>query len=329
MPIILTPRFSPPDVGVTVVGTALGQYRRRIAKETGNFLASTVESGAVSFLRDNKYPVKSTLDQGDLFSGKWLLRPQAPSPVDRVRIVAELGYDPQTGTLRPDSAWLDPPASTEPYELHGVIEPWEQMNDLINEALKRCMVVDHLVLAITPGENWINLTPFAPWLLDARWVRGAAVIDPNQVNNPADIDMTQPNFRGWVEPQGRTVMLRWQGWNHYTANTTSGSPVMVLRCIKRAYDHCRSGPDGVFGEQSGLFAETHEGPAPEDWVAAGALLAFWESFGDVVAAGNRTEATDNQAKQAETFTTLSQQYFSLPPMTMLHPIRGGWYVGAY
>lgn len=328
-PILLTPTFTPPDTGVTVIGYPLGRYRRRIAKETGNFLASTVESGAVSFLRDNKYPVKSTLDQGDLFSGKWLLRPQAPQPQDRVRIVAELGYDPQTGTLRPDSSWTDAAASTEPYELHGVIEPWEQMNDLINQALKRCMLVDHLVLPVTPGENWINLTPYAPWLLDGRWVRGAAVVDPNQVNDPADIDMTQPNFRGWVEPQGRTTFLRWQGWNRFTSSSPSGSPVLVVRCIKRAYDHCRLGSDGTFGECAGLTQETHEGPVPEDWVAAGALVAFWESFGDVVAAGNRDEAESNQAKMAETFTTLSQQYFSLPPMSMLNPIRSGWWAGNY
>jgi hypothetical protein len=311
----------------TVVGYPLGMYRRRIARETGNFLASFVESGATSFLRDNTYPVRSNLDQADLFSGKWLLRPQATDPSDLVRIVAELGYDPQTGTLRPDSPWAVPPASTEPYEIHGVIEPWDQMNDLVNEALKRCMVVDHLVLAPNPGQPYLDLTPYAPWLLDARWVRGAAFVDPLLVDSPADIDMSQPNFRGWVEQQGRTMMLRWQGW-HFNS-TTSSSPVLVLRCVKRAYDHCRATADGQFGERTGLEAEGHEGPAPDEWVAAGALLEFWNSLGDVVAAGNKAEAEGNQAKAAETFTTLTQNYFVLPPFTMLNPLKSGWYVGAY
>lgn len=325
-PILLTPRFTPPDAGTAVVGYPLGRYRRRIAKETGNYLASLVESGSTSFLRDNRYPIKSNLDQGDLFSGKWLLRPQSTVLSDRVRVVAELGYDPSTGTLRPDSPWSVGPSTDEPYELHGVIEPWDQMNDLVNESLKRCMVVDHLVLPALPDTSFFNLTPYAPWLLDSRWVRGAAFIDATAVDDPADIDMSQPTFRGWVEQQGRTIILRWQGrqWN-----TTGTSPVLVLRCIKRAYDHCRVNADGVFGELHGLSEEANEGPASEDWVAAGALVEFWAQFGDVVAAGNREESESNQAKAATTFTTLTQQYFILPPYTLMNPIKAGWYVGAY
>jgi len=324
-PIVLTPIVAPPDTGTPTEGYSLGRYRRRVARETGNFLASLVQAGSTSFLQDDNYPVKSSLDQGDLFSGKWLLRPTAPAE-DRVRIVAELGYDPQTGTLRPDSGWTTAPATDEPYELHGVIEPWEQMIDLVNEGLKRCMVVDHLVLAFpTDGSTALNLTPYAPWLLDYRWVRGAAVVDPAAVEDPGDIDMTQPTFRGWVEPQGRSMYLRWQ--NVWTGNNVEN--VLVLRCLKRAYDHCRDDATGVFGERAGVIEEVHEGPVPDDWVAMGALVEFWDTFGDVVAAGNRQEAESNQSKVAAQFTTLSQQYFTLPPMTLLTPIRGGWYVGAY
>jgi hypothetical protein len=328
MPILLSPVVTPTGDTGAAIGVPLGRYRRRIAKETGNYLASLVESGATSFLRDNHYPIKSNLDQGDLFSGKWLLRPTATAPADRVRIVAELGYDPATGTLRPDSPWSVGPATDEPYELHGVIEPWDQMNDLINEALKRCMVVDHLVLPADPGATFFNLTPYAPWLLDARWVRGAAFVDATSVDDPADIDMSQPTFRGWVEQQGRTMVLRWQGWPYGHAYS-SQQPVLVLRCIKRAYDHCRLSSDGTFGELSGLSEEIHEGPVAEDWAAAGALVEFWNTFGDVVAAGNRDEAETNQAKVAQTFTTLTQQYFLLPPYTLLNPVKSGWFVGAY
>ena len=328
MPILLSPLITPQtDTGIAV-GTPLGRYRRRIAKETGNYLASLVESGSTSFLRDNHYPIRSNLDQGDLFSGKWLLRPTATTPSDRVRIVAELGYDPATGTLRPDSPWAVGPATNEPYELHGVIEPWDQMNDLINQALQRCMVIDHLVLPVSPGATYFDLTPYAPWLLDARWVRSACFVDPYSVDDPALIDMSQPYLRGWVEQQGRTMILRWQGWPYGSANTTS-EPVLVLRCIKRAYDHCRLNGDGIFGELSGLSEEQNEGPVAEEWVAAGALVEFWAAFGDVVAAGNRSEAETNQQKVATIFTTLSQQYFILPPYTLLNPIKSGWFVGAY
>jgi len=327
VPIILTPRVTPPDTGAAVFGYSTGRYRRRIAQETGNFLASLVDSGSTSFLVDGKYPVRSSLDQGDLYTGKWLLRPQAPQQQDRVRIVAELGYDPQTGTLRPDSPWADAPATAEPYELHGVIEPWDQMIDLINQTLQRCMLVDHLVLPADPSALSFNLTPYAPWLLDARWVRGAAFIDPDDDLNPEDIDMTQPNFRGWVEQQGGTIIIRWDA--AWAWKGTTSSPVLVLRCVKRAYDHCRASSSGTFGEQSGLVGEDDESPAPDEWVAAGALVEFWEQFGDVVAAGNRSEAETNLSKAAQTFTTLSRQYFSLPPFTLLSPLRKGWYVGNY
>ena len=175
MPIVLSPVVVPPSplTGMVGIATTVGEYRRRIAEETGNFLASTVSSASLTFLQDNAYPVRSSLDQSDLFTGKWLLRPQATDERDRVRIVAERGYDPSTGVLRPDSPWFTTPVTNEAYELHGVIEPWNQMLDLINEALKRCFAVDHLVLPVTPGVQQIDLTPYAPWLLDPRWVRSA------------------------------------------------------------------------------------------------------------------------------------------------------------
>jgi hypothetical protein len=49
----------------------------------------------------------------------------------------------------------------------------------------------------------------------------------------------------------------------------------------------------------------------------------------VVAAGNREEAETNLQKQAATFSTLTQQYFLLPPYTLLNPVKSGWFVGAY
>ena len=325
MPIVLSPVVVAPSPVPGLVGVAVttGRYRRRIAEETGNFVASTVSAASTTFLQDLRYPVRSSLDQADLYTGKWLLRPHATDERDRTRVVQERGYDPGTGVLRPDSPWFTTPVTDEPYELHGVIEPWEQMLDLINEALKRCFVVDHLVLPISPGVSFVNLTPYAPWLLDRRWVRGARFVDPNAYDDPTDIDMSTPTFRGYVDQQGRAMVLRWQ-------NTPwQAEQVLVVRCIRRCYDYCRTGPDGVFGEISGLSKEEHECVAAEDWVAAAAMVDFWDTFGNVVAAGNRQEAETNQQKWAETFTTITQGYFTLPPYTLLAPVKSGWGAGWY
>jgi hypothetical protein len=323
MPIVLTPVAPPPVPGAAALGATLAMYRRRIAEETGNFVASTVAAASSTYLQDARYPVLSNLDQSDLYTGKWLLRPETTDERDRVRIVQERGYDPGTGTLRPDSPWFTVPVTGERYEMHGVIEPWAQMNDFINEALKRCMVVDHLVLSIPGNTSTINLTPYAPWLLDRRWVRGAAFVDPNSVDDPAEVDMFQPTFRGFVEQNGASLLLRWQNipW--------ASGQVLVVRCIRRAYDLCRASSDGVFGEQSGVTEDAHESVAADDWVAAAAMVDFWNEFGDVVAAGNRAESESNQGKWAGVFTTLTQQYFTLPPYTMLSPVRSGWGAGWY
>lgn len=284
-----------------------------------------MNAASTTYLQDAKYPVRSSLDQSDLYTGKWLLRPEATDARDRVRVVQERGYDPGTGTLRPDSPWATVPVTDERYELHGVIEPWAQMLDFINEALKRCMLVDHLVLGIpTDGKRTVDLTPYAPWLLDRRWVRAACFVDRTTVDNPAEIDMSQPTFRGFVEQQGRQMFLRWQNYPWYNADQ-----VLVVRCIRRCYDYCRASEAGTFGEQSGLSAEGHQSIAAPDWVAAMAMCDFWNEFGDVVAAGNRSESEANQQKWANVVTTLTQQYFQLPEYTLLAPIKSGWMAAAY
>lgn len=326
MPILLLPdQWQPFPVGAPNVGWTLGDYRHRIAKETGNYLGSEVTVATRNYLQDTRSPIRSTLDQSDLYTGKWLLRPRAVREEDRLRVVAEGGYDPRTGTLRPDNTWVDSPTTGEPYELHGVIEPEQQMLDLINETLKRCMVAVDFIFPVVPGQSYLNLTQACPWLLDPRWVRGAGFFDPSAVD-PLTLDLDQSYFRGGVERQGRSLLLK---WGHQWAGSNAANTALLVRMIKRAYDDCRSDQGGVFGERSGLATEDNEAPVAEDWVAAGAMTDFWDEFGNVVAAGNRQESTENQGKWAQNFTSLTQQYFQLPPYSMLDRLRRGWAVGAY
>jgi hypothetical protein len=104
---------------------------------------------------------------------------------------------------------------------------------------------------------------------------------------------------------------------------------LTLRCLKRAYDHCRADSGGTFGEQAGVWEEDNEGPVVPEWVSAGALVEFFERYGDVVAAGSRDEVEANQKKAAARFDRMVKEYFNLPPYTLLDPIRRGWLVGAY
>lgn len=318
---VLRPRAPTPAPGAVYVGRPLAHYRRQVARETGVFIASTVRSATTSYLVDDRYPIKSSLDQGDLYAGKWLLRPQATNGDDLVRIVAERGYDPASGTIRPDSAWAVAPATGEPYEIHGTIEPWEQMNDLINEGLKRCHVVVDVLVPLAPGQTSVALRDYCPWLQDARWVRQVGWW-PQGEASIGTVDPYVYPFRGTVTPDGTGYTLRWD-------HMWLGGSVLSVKCIKRAYDHCRGSSLGVFGEQSGLWGEDDEGPVEPVWVSAGALCEFFERYGDVVAAGSREEVELNQKKSAARFDRMSREYFNLPPYTLLDPIRRGWLVGSY
>jgi hypothetical protein len=307
--------------GAVYVGYPLAHYRRQIARETGVFVGSTVRSGSKSYLVDDRYPIKSSLDQGDLYAGKWLLRPRAALAEDKVRIVSERGYDPSTGTLRPDSNWVNAPTTDEPYEIHGTIEPWEQMIDLVNAGLKRCLTVVDILVPVAPGANFIDLRAEAPWLMDARWVRQVGWWPGG--TEPATSDPYNFPFRGSVEPNGTGYTLR---WDHMWLG--AGLP-LSLKCIKRGYDHCRAEDTGVFGEQAGVWEEDNEGPVPPEWVAAGALCEFFERYGDVVAGGSREEVELNQKKAAARFDRMSREYFNIPPMTLIQPMKRGWLVGRY
>ena len=319
MPIVIVP--APPAPGEVYVGYPLAHYRRQIARETGVFVGSTVRSGTRNYLVDDRYPIKSNLDQGDLYAGKWLLRPRAPLEEDRVRIISERGYDPSTGTIRPDSVWTDAPATGEPYEIHGTIEPWEQMIDLINAGLKRCFTVVDVAVPIPAGQTVVSLREAAPWLQDARWVRQVGWFPAGGVL--ATTDPYSAPFRGTVEPNGAGFNLRWDSmW--LTAGTD-----LWLKCIKRGYDHCRADQTGAFGEQAGVWTEDSEATIPPEWCAAATLVEFFERFGDVVSGGSRDEVELNQKKAAARFDRMAREYFNLPPYTLLAPVRRGWFVGAY
>ena len=110
---------------------SLRDIRRAVAPKTGYFLARTATGGAISSLLDSRYPVKSGNLQEDLFEGKWILRPEAITD-DKVRVVAENGYDAGTGSLQPDLDWSSPPTAGEVYEIHGGSEPWDELNSTIN-----------------------------------------------------------------------------------------------------------------------------------------------------------------------------------------------------
>ena len=320
MPIIVGP-VAPPSPGEVYVGYPLSHYRRQVARETGIFLGSTVRSGTRNFLVDDRYPIKSNLDQADLYAGKWLLRPRALAEEDRVRIVAERGYDPSTGTIRPDSVWTNAPETDEPYEIHGTIEPWEQMIDLVNAGLKRCLTAVDIDLPIPEGTNRVSLREVAPWLQDARWVRQVGWFPSG--GDIVTVDPYVYPFRGTVEPNGASFTLRWDSmW-------LGAGTDLWLKCVKRGYDHCRADQAGAFGEQAGLWAEDNEAVIPPEWCSAGALCEFFERYGDVVGGGSREEVEQNQKKAAQRFDRLSREFFALPPYTLLNPIRRGWYVGAY
>lgn len=119
------------------------QYRQQFARDMGAYGpgfpqgASSATSTPSNTLIDATWPILSAIAKNNLYEGWWLLRPEAAAAGDRVRQIIPGGYDPSTGTFTLDANYSTPVTSGSKYELHGHdFEPWYEVGDLMNEALK-------------------------------------------------------------------------------------------------------------------------------------------------------------------------------------------------
>jgi len=303
--------------------TSLRGIRRGVLRRAGVFYARTATGGSVSSLVDARSPVKSSNIQDDLFVGKWLLRPDA-SANDKVRIVAETGYQPATGTLQPDADWSSPPAAGEVYEIVSAVEPWDELNDLVNTALMRCYTVAEISLAATGGVTRHGLNVAAPWLQAASHVREMGFLYSGESRN------TNDPYRRWMwgEPRDDEGLV----FVEHPAHTFDTGEVLFARCVKAAYFSCRTSSAGTFGERQGLSADAHETPVALEWVVPAVLIEYWTRYLEQLPEGDpqAQAAAARITKLTAEYTTMAQKYLTLPPRNFwLQPYPAGgrtrWY----
>jgi hypothetical protein len=328
----------------------LAEYRRSVAVESGpyigpeSYVVRATSGSTTTKLVCSAYPIRSGIPQNDLLVERPLYRPNAVREEDKHRYVQ--AYDPTTGSITPDLAWINPPipvAGPTTYEqleaytyadlemmtyeqmenlgAAGVGERFEilgpfdvpTLHQLINDGLKQCWMVIEVASIPTPGASRHSLEVLTPWLQDVNHVRQAGVLA-----NYEDRNQNDP-FRRIVH--GRVER---DGGNFYFnsgSRTFNEYDILYLRCYKRAYDHCRPS-GGAFGDQRGLVLETDEAPIERDWLASSAVNIGWRRFAHILEPQANQRLIRDQVSAAAWFTDRSRQHFTaVAPTLTFRPTR--------
>ena len=292
-------------MGVPLGSYTLTEIRQRAAQEFGPCYFGTAKTGSTaSYLYDSTWPITSTIDTDDLYVDQYLFRPNAALASDKVRIVKN--YIPLQGFLQPDGPWINPPANNEPYELHGVIEPGTDLLTLINQGLMRCFVVTEFSFTPVANQNRHQITQFAPYVTNPRWVRSVGYLSISELR-----DQTDPYMRAVrgdaIELATSTGMVIYL--QHPGMIFDPNSSTVYVRCIAPSYTQC----SGATFPQNGLTLETDSAPINLEWAASSVLQEAWRKYSHLLepAANQRIIRDRNEA--ALWFSDLSARSFQLPP----------------
>jgi hypothetical protein len=290
--------------------STLAEYRAFLCRELGEYIESTAAAGCTTLaLLDAKWPVKSTLDQSDLYLDRYLLRPDAVVATDRVRVVKS--YMPQSGELDVDAIWTNAPSNGERYCLVNTLDPTE-IDVAINDTLKRTLVVDELAATPTAGTQRHALTTLAPWLKIPTWVRQVGWL-PNGADRNVYDPYTDYPVRGTVEVDGESIYIKHPGRYFNTAD------LIYVKVVKPAYYHTRPAA-GTWGAQSGLALDTDEALPDVKWVAMGALSELWRRHSNLLDAGANGRLIKGQLDAESAFARLTDDNFtSLEPRRTFQP----------
>src|SRR5262245_60032011 len=319
---------------------SLAQYRSTFSVECGPYIGPesytvrAMSGSSTTQLICHAYPIQSGIPQMDSLIDRPLYRPTASQPTDRDRYVKH--YDPSLGLIEPDLAWALSPVPTpggtlyqelEAYTyadlenfiyddiegtgLTGIGERFEVLGPfdaptthrLINDGLKNCWLVVEVVAIPTENTSRHDLSVAAPWLQDPTDVLQVGVL-----NQTDDRNLSDPYANlvyGQVDRDGGTFYFN-------TGNRTFlSTEYLYLRCLKRAYDHCRAAT-GTFGGQSGLTLETDEAPVERDWLASSALVIAWRRYGHLLEPLANQRLIRDQVGAAAWFTDRCREHFTAP-----------------
>lgn len=289
-------------------------YRQRIGYATGAFFLGTAtggSAGASSTLVDGDDIVATSRAVNEMLEDYWLLRPDAAAAGDRVRSVAT--YTPSTGTFAVDRNYTNTPVSTDQYELHGLIEPWTLMLDLVNQALKRILLPFEFTLTISSTTAKRQSLAGQTWLTDRRWVRQVGLLESGETRADTDPYETRA-VHGEVVRDGATLYL------FHPRRSFSTTTTLYVKAMRSAYTLCRASGAGAYGDQSGLSAEAHQAIPVEEWVAAAAVNDFWLREAKARTGNARDEALKNAAEMAAWFTRETNLHYEEEPLTFF-PLR--------
>ena len=323
---------------------SLLRYRSGLSVESGpyigpeSYVVRATSGSDTTKLVCSQYPIRSGIPSRASLLDRPLYRPSAAQTLDRHRYIME--YDPATGTITPDLPWIQPPFSLTSGNSYGFMEsytyfdlegtPLENLYEdleglgedgigerfeilgpfdaptthrLINDGLKNCWLV--VEVACVPTEQAVrhDLAIVTPWLQDTTDILQVGYLAAGEDRN--ETDPFERIVRGQVELDGGVFYL-----NTWTRSFQDGD-LLYLRCLKRAYDHCRPA-GGVFGEQVGLQLEDDEAPVETDWLVSSALVLAWRRFGHMLEPLANQRLIRDQATAAAWFTDNCRKHFTQP-----------------
>jgi len=326
------------------------QYRAALAMESGPYVGldqydvRAMGGSTTLELHSHVYPIQSGIPQQDMYIDRPLHRPNAVRSGDRDRYVAD--YQPADGILVPDLEWTESPLADEtattyldleahtygdleaytyeflegvditgPGERFEILGPFDAptMHQLINDGLKQCWLVVEVTCIPTTGATRHNLNLVCPWLQDTGDMLQVGVLYEGENRNT--IDPFDRRVYGTIERDGGDLYL------NTDTTTYNDNSLLVLRCLKRAYDHCRPS-GGFYGQQAGLSLETDEAPVELDWLVSSSLVIAWRRFAHILDPEANQRIIRDQATAAAWFSDNCRKHFTEPlPQKLLKPRR--------
>jgi hypothetical protein len=174
---------------------------------------------------------------------------------------------------------------------------------IINDGLKQCWLIVEVVCQPVEGMTRHDLSVVTPWLQDSTDILQVGYLAPFEDRNATD--PFERIVRGQVERDGGSFYL-----NTWTRSFIQGE-LIYLRCLKRAYDHCRKA-GGIFGEQSGLELEDDESPVEREWLTASALTIAWRRYGHLLEPLSNQRLVRDQQTAAAWFSDKTREHFTAP-----------------
>ncbi|HEY9375601.1 MAG TPA: hypothetical protein VIQ02_00720 [Jiangellaceae bacterium] len=265
-------------------------------------------------------------------------------PTDKHRYIKS--YTPELGKIEPDLEWALPPinppggstydslevftyvelealiySDMEDLGLAGFGERFEILGPfdvptthrLINDGLKQCWLIVEVVALPAEHTSRHDLSAVAPWLQDSTDVLQVGVLTTSDNRNFSD-PYRHPVY-GQVEQDGGGFYFN-TGSRSFNTNE-----ILYLRCLKRAYDHCRAA-GGVYGDKRGLELEDDEASPDADWVASSALVIAWRRYAHMLEPLANQRLIRDQAAAAAWFSDRTREHFSAPlPARSFKPRR--------